>query len=68
MALGIEQCVLSAGDRVAMLGIGSGINCQMLSVEWERSRLETVADAKIGQSPDRDAIRSGERSSPAMVR
>ena len=43
MALGIEQGLLSAGDHVAMLGIGSGINCQMLSVEWERSRSETVA-------------------------
>jgi 3-oxoacyl-[acyl-carrier-protein] synthase-3 len=37
MALGIEQGRLSAGDRVAMLGIGSGINCLMLGVEWQRS-------------------------------
>jgi 3-oxoacyl-[acyl-carrier-protein] synthase-3 len=37
MALGIEQGVLRAGDHVAMLGIGSGINCQMLAVEWEKS-------------------------------
>ena len=22
------------GERIAMLGIGSGINCQMLGVEW----------------------------------
>ena len=25
------------GDRVAMLGIGSGINCLMLAVEWQNS-------------------------------
>jgi 3-oxoacyl-[acyl-carrier-protein] synthase-3 len=37
MALGVEQGRLRAGDRVAMLGIGSGINCLMLAVEWQRS-------------------------------
>jgi 3-oxoacyl-[acyl-carrier-protein] synthase-3 len=36
MALGIEQGRLRANDRVAMLGIGSGINCLMLAVEWQR--------------------------------
>lgn len=40
MALGIEQGILTAGDRVAMLGIGSGINCQMLSVEWKKAAVE----------------------------
>jgi 3-oxoacyl-[acyl-carrier-protein] synthase-3 len=37
MALGIEQGVLRRGDHVAMLGIGSGINCLMLGVDWQRS-------------------------------
>src|SRR3990172_7883092 len=37
MALGIERGMLRPNDRVAMLGIGSGINCQMLSVAWQRS-------------------------------
>lgn len=37
MALGIEQGRLRPDDRVALLGIGSGINCQMLSVRWQRS-------------------------------
>jgi 3-oxoacyl-[acyl-carrier-protein] synthase-3 len=37
MALGIEQGRLRPDDRVALLGIGSGINCQMLSVLWQRS-------------------------------
>jgi 3-oxoacyl-[acyl-carrier-protein] synthase III len=37
MALGIEQGGAAAGDRIAMLGIGSGINCLMLGVEWQRS-------------------------------
>jgi acyl-CoA:acyl-CoA alkyltransferase len=34
MAMAAEQGQFAAGDRVAMLGIGSGINCQMIGVEW----------------------------------
>ena len=34
MAMGIEQGVFSKGQRTALLGIGSGINCLMLGVEW----------------------------------
>jgi len=33
-ALAEEREILSAGDRVALLGIGSGLNCLMLGVEW----------------------------------
>jgi 3-oxoacyl-[acyl-carrier-protein] synthase-3 len=36
MALGIEQGRVPPGERVAMLGIGSGINCLMLAVEWQQ--------------------------------
>lgn len=38
-AIGIEQGHLKEGDNVAMLGIGSGINCQMLAVQWHTSPL-----------------------------
>ncbi len=34
MALAIENGFITSGDRVAMLGIGSGINSQMLGVDW----------------------------------
>ena len=34
MAMGIEQNVFSEGQKAAMLGIGSGINCLMLGIEW----------------------------------
>jgi 3-oxoacyl-[acyl-carrier-protein] synthase-3 len=34
MAIGIEKQVFSRGQRAAMLGIGSGINCLMLGIEW----------------------------------
>lgn len=33
-ALAEERDILSIGDRVALLGIGSGLNCLMLGVEW----------------------------------
>ena len=34
LALGAEQGHLKKGDKVAMLGIGSGLNCIMLGLEW----------------------------------
>ncbi len=34
MAIAIEQRVFQPGEKAAMLGIGSGINCLMLGVEW----------------------------------
>lgn len=36
-AIGIENGRLAKGDRVALLGIGSGINVLMLGVEWQKS-------------------------------
>ena len=34
MAIGVERNLIQSGDKVAMLGIGSGINCLMLGAEW----------------------------------
>lgn len=34
LALAVEQGVLRPGQKAALLGIGSGINCLMLAVEW----------------------------------
>lgn len=34
MAMAVEQGQLAPGQRVALLGIGSGINCLMLGVQW----------------------------------
>jgi 3-oxoacyl-[acyl-carrier-protein] synthase-3 len=33
-ALAEERDVIRPGDRVGFLGIGSGLNCMMLGVEW----------------------------------
>jgi 3-oxoacyl-[acyl-carrier-protein] synthase III len=40
MALALEAKHIGANDRVALLGIGSGINCQMIGVEWQTSRVQ----------------------------
>lgn len=34
MAMAMEQGAFKAGQKGALLGIGSGINCMMLGVEW----------------------------------
>jgi 3-oxoacyl-[acyl-carrier-protein] synthase III len=34
MAIGIDQGCLKPGDKIAMLGIGSGLVCLMLGMEW----------------------------------
>ena len=34
LALAVQQGAVKAGDKVALLGIGSGINSLMLAVEW----------------------------------
>ena len=39
-ALGIENGHLQKNDRVALLGIGSGINVVMLAIDWQRSLAE----------------------------
>lgn len=48
-AIGVERGHFSEGDRVAMLGIGSGINVLMLGVEWQRTPV--LAEAKARRKP-----------------
>ena len=42
-AIGIERGHLKAGDQVALLGIGSGINVLMLAVDWQRAPVAASA-------------------------
>jgi 3-oxoacyl-[acyl-carrier-protein] synthase-3 len=37
LALAVENGFIAADEQVALLGIGSGINCLMLAVDWQRS-------------------------------
>lgn len=34
LAMGIEEGMLTSGQKAAILGIGSGINCLMLGINW----------------------------------
>jgi 3-oxoacyl-[acyl-carrier-protein] synthase-3 len=34
LAMGVEKGALAKGDKAALLGIGSGLNCLMMGVEW----------------------------------
>jgi len=52
LALALEAGHIGANDRVALLGIGSGINCQMIGVEWQATRvmgiLQDCETASVG--------------------
>jgi 3-oxoacyl-[acyl-carrier-protein] synthase III len=52
MAMGIEQGKLRANDHVAMLGIGSGINCLMLAVEWQKSAAAITRNEQQEAAPE----------------
>ncbi|UUO04819.1 3-oxoacyl-ACP synthase III [Blastopirellula sp. J2-11] len=53
MAIGAQHGRINAGDNVAMLGIGSGINCVMLGVDWQESRVSGAGElpAEVLQRP-----------------
>lgn len=40
-ALGLEQGFAGSGDRIALLGIGSGLNSIMLGLDWQRTLRES---------------------------
>lgn len=55
MAAGIEQGHLQADDNIGMLGIGSGINCVMLGVNWQTGLVQsqgTLDSAQVASEPD----------------
>ncbi len=37
MAVALQEDVVKPGQRVAMLGIGSGINCLMIGAQWQKT-------------------------------
>lgn len=45
MARGLEERPAKPGDRLALLGIGSGINCVMLGCEWQETRVAGGVEA-----------------------
>jgi 3-oxoacyl-[acyl-carrier-protein] synthase-3 len=57
MAIGAQQGRVASGDRVAMLGIGSGINCIMAAVKWQRALVCSDLECAPGQGELRIADR-----------
>ena len=51
LALGAEAGHLQPADHVGLLGIGSGINCQMLALRWQKC----LVHGRVGFDSDFDA-------------
>ncbi|HEX5103890.1 MAG TPA: 3-oxoacyl-ACP synthase III [Pirellulaceae bacterium] len=60
LALAAENAFVEPHDHVALLGIGSGINCLMLAVNWQR----TLAASGVGFQPAAPHY-LGNRATPA---
>ena len=60
MAIALEQELVGPGERVSMLGIGSGINCLMIGAQWQQSLVKgdaTGAGSRAGGRPHREPAR-----------
>lgn len=44
MAVGLESGFVAPHDNLGLLGIGSGINCLMLAVNWQKTRVMSQFD------------------------
>lgn len=58
MAIGLERGLVQSGQRLGLLGIGSGINCVMLAAEWQRTLVASSLAAHEG----------GDEAAPCAVR
>jgi 3-oxoacyl-[acyl-carrier-protein] synthase-3 len=47
MAIGLQTDQVRPGNNVAMLGIGSGINCVMIAVQWHKTLVDSDCDVPI---------------------
>jgi 3-oxoacyl-[acyl-carrier-protein] synthase-3 len=56
LALAVENGFIEPRDHIALLGIGSGINCLMLAVDWRAApaslRARSGALVDVGQVAD----------------
>ncbi len=48
LAVACDNGFIQSGHQTALLGIGSGINCIMLAVDWQRSRIASNIKAPEG--------------------
>jgi 3-oxoacyl-[acyl-carrier-protein] synthase-3 len=51
MAVACEQGFIQPNQNVAMLGIGSGINCLMLAVNWQKTLVASTTWSSVDASP-----------------
>ncbi|MCC6510688.1 MAG: 3-oxoacyl-ACP synthase III [Pirellulaceae bacterium] len=56
LAAGISSGSIASGHRVALLGIGSGINSVMMSTKWHRPQVAGELDENARQHLSRSAI------------
>jgi 3-oxoacyl-[acyl-carrier-protein] synthase-3 len=62
MALGLERGFVQPGQNVAMLGIGSGINCLMMTAQWQKTLpMPTISAAT---TPFTQAVSAAEPALP----
>ena len=59
MAIGLQAGRVRPGGNVAMLGIGSGINCVMIAAQWQKTLVGTDGDAPIPASTSGNAETAG---------
>ena len=64
MAIGLEQGHVGRGERVGMLGIGSGINSLMMAVEWQRALVGTDSGQLLDSETVSTAHTSGDLARP----
>ena len=55
MACGLQQGFVAPGEHVGMLGIGSGINCLMIAVDWQRSHVCSHLERKPSKPARKEA-------------
>lgn len=60
LALALEADHIRPDDRVALLGIGSGINCQMIGLQWQQS----LVLGKLGSETIENALDQRRIDSP----
>lgn len=68
LALAAERNWLRGGDRVGLLGIGSGINCLMLALDWNGVSVAGVDEAPPREQPPAQPVEQSREQPPAQPR
>jgi len=66
-AIGLEAGHVQAGDRVGLLGIGSGINCLLLGAAWRKAVVQGDLRGPVPPASLSAAVRSAHDYKPATA-